>query len=341
VLEKNQLDPTDLENAGKALPYNVTTEMGMDLLKAAKSLGERGKRAAPGEEEVTAFLDNYGHKSSFEFDVGTATWKEEPGYILDLINYYIDSKDYDERIERFYREQQEAEEAIKRIESKLKAAAGRRAARRAGKMLRAYRQLFGLREVPKFYGSKAFGIFRAVMIEAGEELAKAGRLEDKLDIFYLTRQDIRSHHDLTLLVEQKKPDYYRDLNRPAPRILTGTGESIYAVVDQVADNAYRGIAVSPGVYEGRVRILADPAEGGKLENGDILVTVATNPAWTPLFLRIGGLIMETGGSMSHGSIVSREYGLPAVAGVANITTELKDGQKVRVNGETGIVEILD
>ena len=341
VLEKNQLDPTELENAGKALPYNVTTEMGMDLLRAAKSLDEREKRAAPGEEEVTAFLDKYGHKSSFEFDVGTATWKEEPGYILDLINYYIDSKDYDQRIERFYREQQEAEEAIERIESELKAAAGRGAARRAGKMLRGYRQLFGMREVPKFYGSKAFGIFRAVMIEAGEELTKEGRLEDKLDIFYLTREDIRSYHDLKPLVEQKKPGYYRDLNRPAPRILTGTGESIYAVVDRVAENAYRGIAVSPGVYEGRVKILADPSEGGKLESGDILITVATNPAWTPLFLRIGALVMETGGSMSHGSIVSREYGLPAVAGVANVTTDLKDGQKVRVNGETGIVEILD
>jgi len=341
MLEKNQLDPAELENAGKALPYNVTTEMGMDLLRAAKSLDEKGKRAAPGEEEVTAFLDKYGHKSSFELDVGTATWKEGPDYILDLINYYIDSKDYDQRIERFYREQKEAEEAIERIEEGLKVAGGRRAARRAGKMLRGYRQLFGLREVPKFYGSKAFGIFRAVMIEAGEELAKEGRLEDKLDIFYLTRQDIRSHHDLKPLVEQKKPEYFRDLNRPAPRILTGTGESIYAVVDRVAENAYRGIAVSPGVYEGRVKILADPSEGGKLESGDILVTVATNPAWTPLFLRIGALVMETGGSMSHGSIVSREYGLPAVAGVANITTELKDGQKVRVNGETGIVEILD
>ena len=341
MMEKNHLDTTPLDSVGKALPYNVTTEMGMDLLRAAKSLDEKDKRAAPEEEEITAFMDKYGHKSSFELDVGIANWKEEPGYILDLVNYYIDNKDYDQRIEQFYREQQEAEEAIKQVENDLKRAAGRRSARRAGKMLRGYRQLFGLREVPKFYGSKAFGIFRAVMIEAGEELAAQGRIEDKMDIFYLTRKDIRFHHDLKPLVDQKKPDYFRDLNRPAPRVLTSTGESIYAVVDQVADNAYRGIAVSPGVYEGTVKILADPAEGSKLDNGDILVTVATNPAWTPLFLRIGALVMETGGSMSHGSIVSREYGLPAVAGVANITTELKDGQKVRVNGETGIVEILD
>ncbi len=341
VLEKYDLGTKDLDNAGKALPYNVTTEMGMALLKAAKSLDERGKRAVPGEEEMTAFLNNYGHKSSFELDVGTATWKEEPEYILDLINYYIDSKDFDERIGRFYREQQEAEEAIERIESELKTAAGRRVARRAGKMLRAYRQLFGLREVPKFYGSKAFGIFREILIEAGEELTGEGRLEDKMDIFYLTREDIRSNHDLKPIAEQKKADYYRDLNRPAPRVLNSTGESVYAVVDRVADNAYRGIAVSPGVYEGRVKILADPAEGDKLESGDILVTVATNPAWTPLFLRIGALVMETGGTMSHGSIVSREYGLPAVAGVANITTEIEDGQKIRVNGETGIVETLE
>lgn len=341
MMEKHQLDTALLDSAGKALPYNVTTEMGMDLLRAAKSLAEKGKRAAPEEKEVKAFMEKYGHKSSFELDVGTATWEEEPGYILDLINHYIDSKDYNQRIEQFYREQQEAEEAIKQIESELKRTAGRRSARRAGKMLRAYRQLFGLREVPKFYGSRAFGIFRAVMIEAGEELAAQGRIEDKMDIFYLTRKDIRSHHDLKPLVNQNKPAYFRDLNRPAPRVLTSTGESIYAVVDQVADNAYRGIAVSPGVYEGTVKILADPAEGSKLKNGDILVTVATNPAWTPLFLMIGALVMETGGSMSHGSIVSREYGLPAVAGVANITTELKDGQKVRVNGETGIVEILD
>ncbi len=124
------------------------------------------------------------------------------------------------------------------------------------------------------------------MIEAGEELAGEGRLEDKMDIFYLTREDIRSTHDLRPIAEQKKADYYRDLNRPAPRVLNSTGESVYAVVDRVADNACRGIAVSPGVYEGRVKILADPSEGDKLESGDILVTVATNPAWTPLFFEL-------------------------------------------------------
>ena len=88
-------------------------------------------------------------------------------------------------------------------------------------------------------------------------------------------------------------------------------------------------------------MLNAPGESEKLNRGDIMVTAATNPAWTPLFMIIGGLIMETGGPISHGSVVAREYGIPAVVGVKNATTRFQDGQKVRINGETGKVEILN
>ncbi len=101
-----------------------------------------------------------------------------------------------------------------------------------------------------------------------------------------------------------------------------------------------GLPVSAGTHEGRVRVILHPA-GAKLERGEVLVCRSTDPGWTPLFLQAGALVMETGGAVSHGSMVAREYGLPAVAGVADATTRLTDGQRVRVDGQSGQVVLLD
>src|SRR5205807_8522311 len=122
--------------------------------------------------------------------------------------------------------------------------------------------------------------------------------------------------------------------RAVPRVLTSTGETFYTA--PAKPGVLAGTAASPGVYEGRVRVSFDPREA-KLAPGEVLVAPGTDPAWTPLFLSAGALVMEIGGMISHGSVVAREYGIPAVVGVAGATQQLRTGQRVRVDGENGLV----
>ena len=126
-----------------------------------------------------------------------------------------------------------------------------------------------------------------------------------------------------------------------PRVLLSDGTAFYEGVAAPTDDsgAIVGDPVSPGVVEGTVRVVLNP-HGTRLEPGEILVCPGTDPAWTPLFLAAGGLVMEVGGMMTHGSVVAREYGIPAVVGVHQATVQLKTGQRVRVDGSSGKIEIL-
>ncbi len=339
---KTQLDDiSDLQLVEKSVPHSVTTEMGMHILELAKGYDQKGKRPGAGDPEVKAFLAKYGHRSAIELDVGVPSWQEEPQYVLDLINSYIDNKNYQEGIDRFYSGKKEAEKAIQRIKTDLEKKGERRKAKKVEKILKDFREMFGIRELSKFVVTQVFSITRDLLIEVGEELERAGRISDKMDIFFVTIEDIRAGKDLNQRVKRNKEQFLIDEKRVAPRLLTSTGESIFSAMEEAGDLGLTGIPVSPGVFEGPVRVLDHPQEGYKLEQGDILVTTGTNPAWTPLFLKLGALIMETGGSISHGSVVAREYGVPAVAGVSRATTELKDGYIVRINGETGSVDVID
>ena len=139
-----------------------------------------------------------------------------------------------------------------------------------------------------------------------------------------------------------RAEYAQEKARPrSPRILLSTGEAFYeAPAEPAAAGDLTGDPVSPGVAEGPVRVVLDP-RGVRLAPGEILVCPGTDPGWTPLFLTAGGLIMEMGGVVTHGAVVAREYGLPAVVGVRQATTRLRDGQRVRVDGSSGRVTVLD
>lgn len=340
LMETCMTDLSDLHLVEKAVPHSVTTEMGMAILKMARDLDAQGRRADLNSPELADFLKTYGHRNSIELDVGIPTWKEEPAYVVDLINTYIDSKTYDEGIRRFEKSREEAEAAVHRIRQAMERAGEKKKAQKVYRLLTDFRAMFGIRELPKFYLRHGLTLYRNVIMDMGKELAKEGRLKNPEDVFFITFPDIRSHKDLEAVAAKNRESYNLEMNRMAPRVLTSTGESIHAPVMKAGENALMGIPVSPGVTEGRVRVLYHPEEGQSLEVGDILVTTGTNPSWTPLFMKLGGLIMETGGPISHGSVVAREYGLPAVAGVVNATRQLKDGQRVRINGETGSVELL-
>ena len=166
-------------------------------------------------------------------------------------------------------------------------------------------------------------------------MCSSERLDDLLELEAGRAGDLRAKSATA------RADYERDKTRRAvPRWMTSDGEAIFGVQAKEAEGVLAGLPVSAGTHEGRVRVILHPA-GAKLERGEVLVCRSTDPGWTPLFLQAGALVMETGGAVSHGSIVAREYGLPAVAGVAEATTRLRDGQLVRVDGQSGQVVLLD
>ncbi len=342
IMRRYTDDTSELAKVNRAVPNCVTTEMGMEMLEIAKKLDQCGEDPTPEHPEIKRFIEEYGHRSSEEVDVGTPSWREDPSYVVNTIQSYIQHKTYREAIPKFYRDQEVAEQAIDNITTQLREKGALWDARKVNRLLREHRQFFGLREMPKFVLVQALEEMREVLREVGETMAAEGRLDHRDDVYFVGLQDIRKGLQLKEKVRQNREEYRRELQRTSvPRVITSTGETIIAVNEEDGDTACMGIPASAGVYEGVVKILKRPNEGSKPKQGEILVTMSTDPSWTPLFLKIGGLIMDAGSTMSHGAVVAREYGVPAIVGVGNATSILKDGQKIRINGESGAIEVLD
>jgi len=188
-------------------------------------------------------------------------------------------------------------------------------------------------------------VYKQALLEEAGRLVQAQVLREKEDIFYLTFQElqdvVRTNRVDDQLIRQREEAFrsYRALT--PPRILTSDGEVIAGAYrrDSLPAGALAGLPVSAGTVEGCPRVILDMAEA-TLEAGDILVTACTDPSWTPLFVAIKGLVTEVGGLMTHGAVIAREYGLPAVVGVEHATQLIRDGQRIRVHGTDGYVELL-
>jgi phosphoenolpyruvate synthase/pyruvate phosphate dikinase len=189
-------------------------------------------------------------------------------------------------------------------------------------------------------------VYKQALLEEAERLVRAHVIREKEDIFYLSFEEL---HDLVRtngvdeqLIRERKEAFRSYQTLTPPRVLTSDGEAVggaYRRDDDLPSGAVVGLAVSAGTIEGRARVILDIAEAD-LEPGDILVTAYTDPSWTPLFVAIKGLVTEVGGLMTHGAVIAREYGLPAVVGVEDATRLIQDGQRIRVHGSDGYVEIL-
>jgi len=189
-----------------------------------------------------------------------------------------------------------------------------------------------------------FGYRRAILREAAR-LVREGVLRDVEDVYFLTFAELHevvrtSALDLRIIDERKDAYAFYDKLTP-PRVMTSEGEIVTGSYkrEHLPAGALVGLPVSTGVIEGRARVLTR-MEDAALEEGDILVTAFTDPSWTPLFVSIKGLVTEVGGLMTHGAVIAREYGLPAVVGVEGATRRIADGQRIRVNGTDGYVELL-
>jgi pyruvate,water dikinase len=320
----------------RALPHNPTTEMDLALWDVAQRLKQEGVEPSAEHPAVQGFLARYGHRAACEIDIGVPRWRDDPTPILNILRTYLTHGEELDPAVHFRRGKEQAGEAAASLIARVRQTKGSLHATWVGFLLRRVRALAGLREYPKFYAVRMLADARRVIAGAGAELVAAARLARAEDVFFLDLRDWQSWQDLRARAAANRAEYDREQHRRSiPRVLTSTGEA-FTTAPVTTPGALVGTAASAGVYEGSVRVVFDPREA-ELEPGEILVAPGTDPAWTPLFLTAGALVMEIGGIMSHGSVVAREYGIPAVVGVAGATQQLHTGQRVRVDGENGLV----
>ncbi|HET8845150.1 MAG TPA: PEP-utilizing enzyme, partial [Ktedonobacteraceae bacterium] len=207
------------------------------------------------------------------------------------------------------------------------------------------RNFIGYREYPKYGMVSRYFVYKQALLKEAEQLVQANVLREKEDIYYLSFRELhevvrtQKLDDRIISIRKGEHQFYEKLT--PPRVITSDGEIVAGKYrrENLPAEALVGLAVSSGVIEGRARVIFNMEEAD-LEDGDILVTSFTDPSWTPLFVSIKGLVTEVGGLMTHGAVIAREYGLPAVIGVEHATRLIKDGQRIRVNGTEGYVTIL-
>jgi rifampicin phosphotransferase len=294
---------------------------------------------------LAGFLRTYGHRAVAEIDVGMPRWSDDPSHLLGVIKNYLRLTEQDRSpSDQFAEANEQAEKMIVELTGRMRRRSAVRA-RVVGFGLRRARQLSGLRETPKFLLVLALAAMREQLTLVGETLADNGRIARSDDIFFLDLAEARrglAGENLSTLVQQRRAAYELELRRRhVPRLLLSDGTEPEAVgAIEVADGALVGSPASTGVVTSRARVVLDPV-GAQLEPGEILVAPSTDPGWTPLFLTAGGLVMEMGGSNSHGAVVAREYGIPAVVGVPEATTRITSGQLITVDGAAGSVQLVE
>jgi pyruvate,water dikinase len=276
--------------------------------------------------------------------MGLPRWSEDPTHILGVLANYLQLTNPELAPDvQFQRGAREAEAMVEELTRRARKHGGWLRAKLVHYCLSQARALGGLRELPKFYLILLMANARRILWPVGEELAQAGRLEAAEDLFFITLVEARqalAGHDFRERVRERKASYEQEMQRRhIPRILLSDGtepEAEHLAPAGATEGALTGSPASAGVITGQARVIMDPV-GARLEPGEILVAPSTDPGWTPLFLTAGGLVMEMGGSMSHGAVVAREYGIPAVVGVYGATERITTGQRITVDGSSGVI----
>lgn len=347
------------------MPHNPTTEMDLVLWQVAANVRRdsaahdlllntpsaelaqkylAGALPAAVQDGVAGFLKEYGFRAIAEIDLGVSRWSESPAHVFTMLANCLRSADPEQAADRrFARAAAEAEakinELVERIPRRRRVSAWV-----ARFVLNRARALAGLREFPKYCVVRGFAFMREQLLLVGTELVEGGRLDQPDDIMFL---DLREAHaavqgkDLRPLVAERRTAYEREVRRrhvPAILLTDGTDPGAEASATPHADGVLAGMPAAPGIVTGLARVIVDPA-GAHLEPGEILVAPSTDPGWTPLFLTAGGLVTETGGPISHGPTVAREYGIPAVVGVYDATEQIRTGQQITVDGSAGTIRI--
>ncbi|WP_228923907.1 rifamycin-inactivating phosphotransferase [Streptomyces sp. DH7] len=363
--EKNAADTLTL-----SAPDNITSEMGLALLDVADVirplpevlaflrdaehledvtfLDELAKTAGGGEarDAIEAYLDRYGMRCVGEIDITRPRWRECPTTLVPVILDNVRNFGPGAAGRRFEEGRRKALQKEQEVLSRLRTLPeGDRKADETRRMIDRVRTFIGYREYPKYGIVSRYFVYKQALLAEAERLVRENVLSEKEDAFYLTFQElheaVRSNRVDEQLIQRRKEAFRSNRALTPPRVLTSDGEALTGAYrrDDVPAGALTGLPVSAGTIEGRARVVLDMAEAD-LEAGDILVTVFTDPSWSPLFVGIAGLVTEVGGLMTHGAVIAREYGLPAVVGVDRATRLIRDGQRIRVHGTDGYVELL-
>ncbi len=360
--EKNAADTLT-----QSVPHNVTSEMGLALLDVADAIRPHPEvvaflrhvqdegfldhlpKLAGGRETrdaILAWLDKYGMRCAGEIDITRPRWSERPATLLPLILGNVANFEPGAGKRRFEQGRLEASNKERDLLQRLRSLPdGERKAEEVKRMIDLVRTFIGYREYPKYGMVSRYFVYKRAFLAEACRLVRARVLRDREDIFYLTFQEfqevVRTNRVDEQLLRRRKDAFRSHQALTTPRVLTSEGEVVAGTYrrDGLPPGALIGLPVSAGTVEGRARVIADMTEAD-LEPGDILVTAYTDPSWTPLFVAIEGLVTEVGGLMTHGAVIAREYGLPAVVGVEHATRLIRDGQRIRVHGTAGYVEIL-
>jgi pyruvate,water dikinase len=366
-MEKWLGEKSAVDSLSQSVANNVTAEMGLALLDVADVVRHypavmeyfqhandetffvdlaRLEGGDAVSRSLQAYLAKYGMRCAGEIDITRPRWSEQPTTLIPTILNNI--KNFAPGAHKALFEQgllaaqQKEQDFLTRLEQ---LPGGKHKAQKAKKRISRLRNFVGYREYPKYLMMQYYWVIKQAMLKEAVKLVQKGVIRQKEDISYLTfeefREAVRTNRLDYNLITKRKEKYKVYEKLTPPRMMTSEGEILFGEYDTagVPKDALVGIPASSGIIEGRARVILR-MEDADIEEGDILVTAFTDPSWTPVFLSVKGLVTEVGGTMTHGAVVAREYSLPAVVGVENATRLIKDGQRIRLNGTKGYVEIL-
>ncbi len=342
-----------------SLPHNVTIEMGLlfyelslfpEILitdtptKFIQNL-EQNKVSSEFLKKWKTFMDRFGFRHPKEIDVATPRYNERPEEVFTMMKTMASTADLGlNPVQNFENGVKRREDAVKKLEVILEKKSTRKV-KQFKKKYNVMKTFAAHREIPKYYLVMADYYIRIAALALGEKWVNVGRLDNAEQIFDLYNSEVnKAERDETLDIRnlaKANRAYNAQFNTKLdpPVLIDSRGRILTLLEEPMDENELSGTGVSPGIVKGPVKVLSRPNEKEILP-GDILVTIATDPGWTMLFLNAAGVLLESGGALQHGASVARESGKPCIVGVNQVTKILKDGQNIEMNGSTGIIKIL-
>jgi pyruvate,water dikinase len=289
-------------------------------------------------------MREHGHRSRGELEVANARWSERPDYVLEVVRDYVRAGDEKDALAEHARRGRKAErlarESKRRLVNPFKRAVFSWSLGQA-------RLGAVARELMKSEGVRRMAAIRLFLLELGRRMVDKGLLAEVEDVFFLQWDEWESvlamlaPFDTDIVVGKRRDRYERDRELTPPPVVIGEWDPEATPSLRLGADATRlaGIGVSPGVARGRARVISSVEAHEKVLPGEILVAPFTDPGWTPYFLPAAGIVMDMGGLLSHGSIIAREYGIPAVVNVGPATSIIKTGDEIEVDGDIGEVRL--
>lgn len=284
------------------------------------------------------FLNTYGHRALYEVEIANPRWREQPDYLFDILAAYVHLSQEQTPFHPTAqaRRRQDAEHTASRHLGPFKRFWFRHILQRAQAFSR-------WRENSKSHLVMLIDMTRQFTLAAARFLIADGLIDEPAEVFFLEKDEVKAalqgpaeRQDIQRLITQRRLARQRQAARHAPDLFLGD-RPVYNTAPTPPGPTLTGLPSNPGLVTGIARVLRTPHEGARLQPGEILVVPSTDPGWTPLFLLASGLVMETGGYLSHGAIVAREYGIPAVINVPLATQRIGDGSTITIDGGQGIV----